>query len=230
MKKNINFIVTILIAAALFAVLFKKFPDALSSDQSKLSLAFALVIAVSLLSKIINSEMRLGIILKQISGWMIISLIILTGYSYQYELKQFGDRLAATLIPGVAQSNNDGSITFYAGENGHFSITAILNNKTNVNFLFDTGASLVSLTASDASNLGIDINNLKYNFPLSTANGTSYGARVNIDTIQIGSIVIENVEAVVSKDGSSDVSLLGMSFLSKLKQFSIKGNSLNLIN
>ena len=130
MKKNINFIVIILIAAALFAVLFKKFPDALSNDQNKLSLAFSLVIAVSILSKIINSEMKLGIILKQISGWMIISLIILTGYSYQYELKQLGNRLAATLVPGMVQSNNDGSITFYAEENGHFSITAILNNKT----------------------------------------------------------------------------------------------------
>lgn len=230
MKKNINFITIILISAALFAILFKNFPEALSGDNNKISLAFGLIFAMSILSKIINSEMKLGIILKQLSGWMIISLIIITGYSYQYELKQFGGRLAATLIPGFAQNNNDGSITFYAGENGHFSITAILNNKTKVNFLFDTGASLVSLTSMDASNLGININNLNYNFPLSTANGTSYGARVNIDKIQIGSIIIENVEAVVSKDGALDVSLLGMSFLGKLKQFSIKGNSLNLVN
>lgn len=230
MKKNINFIITILIAAALFAVLFKKFPNALSNDQNKLSLAILLVITISILSKVINSEMKLGIILKQISGWMIVSLICLTGYSYQYELKPFGNRIAATLIPGMAQSNNNGSITFYADENGHFSITAILNNNTNVNFLFDTGASLVSLTSMDAQNLGVDVNKLKYNFALSTANGISYGARINIDKIQIGSIVIENVEAVISKNGASDVSLLGMSFLSKLKQFSIKGNSLNLIN
>ncbi len=230
MKKSTSFIIIIIMLAAIFAILFKHFPNSISTSQSKISLIFSVVVIISMASRISASNMKLGLLLKQITGWMVITLLIITGYSYQYEIKQFGNRLSATIIPGYAQGNGDGSVTFYAGENGHFAVTALLNDVERVQFLFDTGASMVSLTASDASNMGININQLNYNFPLSTANGISYGARINIARIQVGPIIIENVEAVICKDGTSDISLLGMSFLGKLKQFSIKGNSLTLIN
>jgi aspartyl protease family protein len=89
---------------------------------------------------------------------------------------------------------------------------------------------MISLTAEDAKNRGIDIISLNYNFPLSTANGTSYGARIRLASIAVGPIVLADVDAVISKEGSSDISLLGMSFLGRLKQFLIKGNTLTLVN
>ena len=106
----------------------------------------------------------------------------------------------------------------------------MINDEQRIKFLFDTGASLISLTSEDASDLGIDIEKLNYNYPLSTANGISLGARINLAKVQVGPITVYNVEAVVNKPGTSDISLLGMSFLSRLKEFIFKGNSLTLTN
>lgn len=230
MKKTTSFIVFILMLGSLIALLIKHFPNALESDQSKLSIIVSLVVVVSMLSKVANSHIKWGIFIRQMTGWVVISLFIITGYSYQYEIKQFGNRLSATVIPGYGQGNGDGSVTFYAGSNGHFSITALINDEQRVQFILDTGASLVSLTSEDAKSMGINLDELNYNYALSTANGISYGARIKLAKMQVGPIILSNVEAVVSKPGSSDVSLLGMTFLSRLQEFSIKGNSLTLVN
>ncbi len=230
MKKNFIFIILIIMLATLIALLDKHFPRILDQNQNKISLLISFIILTSFISKIIHSELKLAIVIKQLIGWVTICLVILTGYSYQYEIKQLGNRLSANLIPGYAQGNKDGSVTFYSGGNGHFSITALINDNQKIHFLFDTGASLVSLTAEDAADLGIDLAQLNFNFPLSTANGLSFGARVNIAKVQIGPVIVNNVEAVVSKPGASDISLLGMSFLNRLKQFIIKGNTLTLVN
>jgi aspartyl protease family protein len=230
MKNTTNFIILILMLAALVALLFKHFPNALASDQAKLSIAFSLIVIISMISKIASHKIQFGALIRQLTGWVLISLLIITGYSYQYEIKQFGNRLSATVIPGYGQGNGDGSVTYYAGDNGHFAITALINMEARIQFLLDTGASLVSLTYEDAKSIGINVDDLNYNYALSTANGMSYGARVNLATMQVGPIILENVEAVVSKPESSDTSLLGMTFLSRLKQFAIKGNSLTLVN
>ena len=49
-----------------------------------------------------------------------------------------------------------------------------------------------------------------------------------IDEIQIGRVIVKNVEASVSKDGALNVVLLGMSFLNKLKKFEIESDKLIL--
>lgn len=230
MKKSYIFIISLILIGALFALLFKHFPKALENSQSKVALIFSVVAVVSALSRITASNIKLLVLMKQVIAWLLISLVIITGYSYQFELKTFSNRIAATIIPGYAQTNSNGSVSFYAGSDNHYIITALVNNAYGVQFLLDTGASMVSLTAEDAIRIGINIDNLQYNFPLSTANGISYGARINLDTIKVGPISINNVEAVISKPGTSDVSLLGMSFLSRLKEFEIKGNKLTLAN
>ncbi len=230
MKKSSNFIILMLMFAALIMLLFKHFPNALSSGQSQLSIVSSVIIITLMLARLAGSNMKLGLLLRQLTGWVAISLLIITGYSYQYEIKQFGNRLSATVIPGYGQGNGDGSVTFYAGNGGHFAVTGLINDEQRVNFLLDTGASLISLTTEDARAIGMNTEELNYNYPLSTANGVSYGARVNLAKVQVGPIILDNVEAVVSKPGASDTSLLGMSFLSRLKQFSIKGNSLTLVN
>ena len=110
--------------ASLLALLAKHFPNALDSSQSKLSITVSLIVVISMLSKLANHHFKWGIFIRQITGWVVITLLIITGYSYQYEIKQFGNRISATIIPGYGQGNGDGSVTFYAGSNGHFQITA----------------------------------------------------------------------------------------------------------
>jgi aspartyl protease family protein len=229
MRKLAAFAIIMSLIGVLIATLAKYFPDSLKTDQNKIALIFSIVLITSMSARLIHSDTKWNVLLKQIFGWVVILLLIIVGYSYQFELKQFGNRLRANIIPGYGQGNSDGSVTFYAGENGHFSITALINNQERINFLFDTGASTVALTAQDAEKLGFNLSTLKYNHPLNTANGTSWAAAVTLDSIQVGPITIRGVEATISQEGL-DKSLLGMSFLSQLKQFSIKQNILTLSN
>lgn len=230
MKGVIKFIIVALCFGALLLLLNKNFPNALSDDQNKVSLISSVAILTLIISRISVSNIRISALVNQFLGWVLISLVIITGYSYKLELEQFSDRLAANIIPGYAQENNDGSVTFYASGNGHFNISAMVNDTRKIKFLFDTGASVVSLTNRDARSLGIDVDNLEYNSPLSTANGTSWGARIRLDKIQVGSIIIYDVSASVSQEGALSTSLLGMSFLGELKEFRIQESKLTLTN
>lgn len=228
MKNILKFIILMLGLIALVLFLHKSFPKALSADQNKISLISSGVIITLMMSRLAVSNIKTSVLINQILSWALIGLIAITGYSYKLELRQFGNRLAANIIPGYAQTNDDGTITFYAGANGHFNINAMVNDATEIDFLIDTGASVVSLSNRDSRAIGIDVDNLEYNSPSSTANGTSWGAKIMLDKIQIGSIIMRNVPASVSREGALETSLLGMSFLKELKQFNIQENRLTM--
>jgi aspartyl protease family protein len=62
-----------------------------------------------------------------------------------------------------------------------------------------------------------------------TANGSIYAARIRLSEIKIGPIVIPNIPASVNKN-MNGYSLLGVSFLEKLKGYKVEGNRLTLWN
>jgi len=74
-------------------------------------------------------------------------------------------------------------------------------NSGYINFLVDTGASSVALTAEDARRAGIRDSELNYNVPISTAGGRNYAARVKLDQLAIGGIILRDVDAMVVKEG-----------------------------
>mgnify|MGYP001566123485 FL=1 len=83
-------------------------------------------------------------------------------------------------------------------------------------FLVDTGATLVSLAASEAKRLGINyLQGVRGR--IQTANGVATAYRVKLDTVRIGDITINNVDAVVGENDAMGVSLLGMSFLNRME-------------
>ena len=90
-------------------------------------------------------------------------------------------------------------------------------NSGMVNFLIDTGASIVALTPEDARRAWIRLEDLTYDFPISTAAGQNVAARVTLKNISIGPITLRNVDAIVVPEGLS-TSLLGMTFLGKLQK------------
>jgi aspartyl protease family protein len=94
--------------------------------------------------------------------------------------------------------------------------------------LFDTGASVVVLTASDARRAGINAAGLVYDVPVTTANGSAMAAEVRLDEISVGPIVMRKVPALVAKPGVLEESLLGMSFLERLKSYSVERGKLIL--
>lgn len=94
-----------------------------------------------------------------------------------------------------------------------------------VNFMVDTGASVVVLTFEDARRLRLKPEDLDYKWKISTAGGQTFGASVLLESIKIGGVEIENVEAMVLRD-DLEQSLLGMSFLSQLYSYEFRGKQL----
>ena len=90
-------------------------------------------------------------------------------------------------------------------------------NSGYVDFLVDTGASAIALTEADARKSGVKMSTLKYNVPVSTAGGTNYAARVTLDQVALGGIMLRDVEALIIKDGLT-TSLLGMTWLGQLQE------------
>ena len=113
------------------------------------------------------------------------------------------------------------TLTVAADYRGHYVVHPSIDN-FRVQMLVDTGASLVALTAKDASALGIRPSPGDYKMKLNTANGTVRGARVNLREVRLGSILVRNVEAVVLPEGALSMSLLGTSFLAKLRGYEVQ--------
>jgi aspartyl protease family protein len=82
------------------------------------------------------------------------------------------------------------------------------------------------LTIEDAENAGIDVDRLDFTLRVSTANGTASAARVQLDEVRVGSIIREDVTALVAR--GLPQSLLGMNFFSSLSRFQIENNELLL--
>ncbi len=102
---------------------------------------------------------------------------------------------------------------------GHFYTMGMAQGQQ-VNFLVDTGASMVALTGADAQTLGISWSPDELQMVGRGANGDIQGKPVTLASLQIGDIRAENIQAVVIPVGL-DVSLLGQSFLSKIGNVNI---------
>jgi len=111
-------------------------------------------------------------------------------------------------------------------DDGHYWANANVDG-THVEFMVDTGASTVALTYRDAQRMGLRPEGLDYTWTIRTAGGEVKGASVRIDAIQIGSVEVSNVEAMILRDGL-DQSLLGMSFLSQLDSYEFRRGNLIL--
>lgn len=175
-------------------------------------------------------------LLKQALVWLAIFLTLMVVYKYRDDLQRLGMRMlsdasisvpALARVAGISNDNQNGVVAVSASSGGHFAIEALING-TSVRLLADTGATLVALSHDDALRIGIDMDNLRYNVPVQTANGMVKNAILHLKEIQLGSIRISHVRALIAKPGQLETSLLGMSFLSRLASFQISGSQLIL--
>lgn len=116
-----------------------------------------------------------------------------------------------------------------ASGNGHYFATAYINNNP-VHVLVDTGASAVALSYEDAQKAGLNPGNLRYDVPVSTANGVANAARVTLRRVEVDNILVRDVDGMVLPKGSLNGTLLGMSFLAKLRSFRFSDGRLILEN
>lgn len=107
------------------------------------------------------------------------------------------------------------SVVVQADARGHFLVTASINGVP-VRALVDTGASTVSLNLNDAQRLGVNLAGAQ-RVTLQTAGGPRQGLRARLAAVQIGDILLRDVEATVSMANELSIVLLGMSFLNQLE-------------
>lgn len=111
-------------------------------------------------------------------------------------------------------------------DDGHFWALANVEGQF-IKVMVDTGASTVALTAEDARKIGYDPDTLDYRYTIGTAGGEVMGAYIQLESIKIGDVRIENVDAMVLREGLKQ-SLLGMSFLKELYAMEFRGDTLIL--
>ncbi|MGF1651146.1 MAG: TIGR02281 family clan AA aspartic protease [Hyphomicrobiaceae bacterium] len=189
------------------------------------------------------------IALQEALSWLVAGAILIASFIYWQDLKQTTAAIlgietevtgnAGTSMPEFRPTRSDPAATtarsstggqrveLAGGRHGHFETVAYINGRP-IDVLVDTGASLVSLTYEHAQRAGIVVRPSDYRFTARTANGTASFAMVELDRVEIGNIVVRNVRAGVASPGAQHTTLLGMSFLSRLKRFEMRDGRLVL--
>ncbi len=116
---------------------------------------------------------------------------------------------------GPAPAPPSQSATLTADSRGHFVVDGQINGGP-VRFLVDTGATTIALSSGDAARLGIDY---RKGLPgmMGTANGMATAYALKLDTVRVGDIVLNNVDAAVMEGNPMPFALLGMSFLNRME-------------
>lgn len=150
------------------------------------------------------------------------------------ELPENDGKLVAATAQQAATSQQtsrgaSGAVEISAGDNGHFHSDVEINGRY-VPLMVDTGASLVVLTYDDASRAGIFVSDSDFTAKSQTANGIARNAIVTLDRVCIESVCVRDVKAMVAERGRLHVSLLGMSFLGRLRRMDMQSGRLVLEN
>lgn len=124
-------------------------------------------------------------------------------------------------------SSGYGVVTIEPGPGGHYIADVDIQGRR-LQMLVDTGASIIALTEEDARAVGIFPSYSDYAVPISTANGSIKAAPVMLREVRIRGISVRDVRAVVLPRGAAAGSLLGMSFLQKLRGFEVASGRLIL--
>ena len=125
-----------------------------------------------------------------------------------------GKRETISMGQHVARSSASGkpAVSLQADELGHFKIMGHINGRS-INMMVDTGASMISLSAAEATRMGIPYKQGKRG-RFSTANGTVTAYMIKLDSVKVGDIELHQIDAAVH-DAAMPYALLGMSFLNR---------------
>lgn len=107
------------------------------------------------------------------------------------------------------------SILIAPDAGGMYTINGAINGAS-VDFVVDTGASVVSMNSSVAKRLGIDYRLTGRESVSYTASGKDRIYVVNLKRVRIGEIELRNIAGAVHEGNFPVITLLGMSFLGKL--------------
>ncbi|MGE0339274.1 MAG: TIGR02281 family clan AA aspartic protease [Xanthobacteraceae bacterium] len=131
--------------------------------------------------------------------------------------------------PAQPDPKNDagGFVRLRSDRAGHY-VSEVDFNGRRFRAIVDTGATLIAIRYEDGRALGLITPSDRFDIRVNTANGEARAKRVQLRSVRIGTIQIDNVEAMVLDEGMLGQNLLGMSFLKRLARFEVKRGVLEL--
>jgi aspartyl protease family protein len=196
-----------------------------SGDMASLAYKVALVVIVSgAVLTIFRQSFSQALI--QALFWVVFAFVLVLLYTYRFQLHDVGEHVLAELVPCHAVTRGH-TVELARATTGDFRIRAEVNG-TPVAMVLDTGASSVVLTHEAAKNAGLPTEFIKYTVSVETANGHTLAAPVNLDRVAVGGIVERKVSALIAQPGQLRTSLLGMSFLNRLRSFEVEGGTVRM--
>jgi aspartyl protease family protein len=126
--------------------------------------------------------------------------------------------VARPATPVEPPPSNPDSVVVPPDAMGHFRVEGRIEGQF-VQFVVDTGASVIALTSEDAGRLGIHPTPMDFRALVKTANGTVHAAPIQLDMVEVGNLMVRDVAAMVLPDRALSDNLLGLSFLSRLRHF-----------
>lgn len=123
-------------------------------------------------------------------------------------------RLGADIGSGFAAPENP-TVRIWPTASNMYPVVGSINGLT-VDFLVDTGATIVSMNSHQARRLGIDYAVEGTPSFAQTASGIAKVYLVNLKRVKVGEIELRNVKGAVHEGDFPTVTLLGMSFLGRL--------------
>jgi aspartyl protease family protein len=110
------------------------------------------------------------------------------------------------------------SVSIARDGRGHFQTEGRIDGQR-IGFMVDTGASVIALNETSAARIGVRPSQNDYTTQVTTANGKVKAARTRLAMVDVGGLIVRDVDALVLPDEALSENLLGLSFLSKLKRF-----------
>ncbi|MEM6971800.1 MAG: TIGR02281 family clan AA aspartic protease [Pseudomonadota bacterium] len=159
--------------------------------------------------------------------WCAVGVGLSAAYAERDLLRERVHEIRGDVVTQVAVSTIGIEEQLERDWDGHYRTDAEINGRP-VTLMVDTGASMVVLPYEAVSRVGIDPTSLEFNMPVSTANGRSTVAPIELREIRVGDIVVRDVPAAVAHPGRLHSGLLGMSFLDRLSETSFQGQRLYL--
>jgi aspartyl protease family protein len=144
-----------------------------------------------------------------IAAWVLILLLLTALFSGWLERVDNPNRV----LEVQSGAKGDATIVLKRNRAGHYVAPGSING-TAVNFLLDTGATQVALSAALADRIG-----LRRGVPMSslTANGYVRSWLTKLNRVVLGPFEMHDVEAAILPSMPSDEVLLGMNFLKHLE-------------
>jgi aspartyl protease family protein len=162
----------------------------------------ALLVIAGTPSVLAPGETREGVTLISVTG----DLAVVESEGKRLNLR-VGEVPVSVAPPGSPGSTR---VVLPAGPGGHFISSGRING-TSVQFLVDTGATVVSMSAQEADRIGLQYRS-GTPMQLNTANGAVQGYQISLTSVGLGGVEVYNVPAIVTANPMPFV-LLGNSFL-----------------